>query len=61
VDVGDRLVYFFEGDGTIRLKSAEKVAEALYGLFADRFPERDSVQELLDERRREVAREGERG
>jgi AbrB family looped-hinge helix DNA binding protein len=53
---GDALV-FDTTSGDVRLRNAREVAAAARGMFASAADDRNLVDELLDERRREAKRE----
>ena len=57
VGQGDRIIYFFDRDGSIRLRSEASTLDRLRGIFKDLAPERSPVDELIAERREEARRE----
>ncbi len=61
VKEGERIVYFFEPDGSIRLRSVRDVVGRLHGIFADQArPGVDEVGEFIKERHEEGRRDDER-
>lgn len=54
---GDRLIVNIEDDGTLRLTSARKVAQALAGIFKDLAPGVSLAEDLNWERREEARQE----
>jgi bifunctional DNA-binding transcriptional regulator/antitoxin component of YhaV-PrlF toxin-antitoxin module len=59
VDVGDRIVLFYEPDGSLRLRSAHNVAKSFIGLFSDfkKSAEGSVVDDFIADRRAEARRE----
>ena len=55
---GDELLIEAVGEGQLRLRTGERALKEAQAIVAQYLPkERDLVQELIDERRREAARE----
>jgi len=54
---GDRLWLVVDPDGTIRIQTRRVIIRNLQGAFAHLAPERNAVEELIAERRREAAME----
>jgi bifunctional DNA-binding transcriptional regulator/antitoxin component of YhaV-PrlF toxin-antitoxin module len=56
---GDRLILTVREDGTLHLVSLREQLKKLRGILKDKTPERSLVDELIQERREEAARDKE--
>jgi bifunctional DNA-binding transcriptional regulator/antitoxin component of YhaV-PrlF toxin-antitoxin module len=54
---GDRLILSVREDGTLHLVSLREQVKKVRGILKDKTPERSLVDELIQERREEAARE----
>jgi bifunctional DNA-binding transcriptional regulator/antitoxin component of YhaV-PrlF toxin-antitoxin module len=54
---GDRLILTVREDGTLHLVSLREQAKKVRGILKDKTPERSLVDELIQERREDAARE----